>query len=136
MKLRIAQRTDLVARVLMATIFIVAGFGKIRSAELTHAYIESFGLPGELLWPTVVFEVSVGLLLAAGAFTRFAALLLAGFTLLSASIFHADFGDRMQLVPFLKNLAIAGGLLMIAKHGSPSFSVDGLRNESNSPHPN
>jgi putative oxidoreductase len=83
-----------------------------------------FGLPGILLAPTILLEVGAGLALLVGFKTRYVAFLLAGFAIVSAAIFHADFGDQIQQILFLKNLSIAGGFLLLAKIGAPGFSVD------------
>jgi putative oxidoreductase len=86
--------------------------------------MEAFGLPGILLAPTILFEVGAGLALLVGFKTRYVALLLAGFAIVSAVIFHSDFGDQIQQILFLKNVSIAGGFLLLAKIGAPGFSVD------------
>ncbi len=77
-----------------------------------------------LLAPTIVFEVGAGLALLVGFKTRIIALLLAGFSLVSAVIFHTDFSDQIQQIMFLKNVAMAGGFLLLAKVGAPGFSFD------------
>jgi len=96
----------------------------IGAFEATQGYMEVFGLPGILLAPTILFEVGAGLALLVGFKTRYVAVLSAGFVIVSAVIFHADFGDQIQQIMFLKNVAIAGGFLLLAKVGAPSFSVD------------
>ena len=118
---------ELSARVLMSCIFLIAGVGKIGSMEATQAYMASFGLPALLLAPTIAFEIGAGLMFALGLFTRHVALALAGFTLLSAAIFHTEFSDQAQTVLFLKNLAMTGGLLMFVAHGSAGLSIDARR---------
>lgn len=123
----ITRHVDAPARVLMAAIFILAGLGKLSATDATVAHMQAYGLPGGLLYPTILFELSCGLLLLIGFGTRFVATLLSVFSVLSAVIFHADFADQTHQVMFLKNLAMAGGLLLLAKHGSTSFSMDALR---------
>jgi putative oxidoreductase len=115
---------DAPARAFMAIIFILSGVGKIGAYQATQGYVEMFGLPGMLLTPTIVFEVGAGLALLVGFKTWIIALLLAGFSLVSAVIFHADFGDQIQQIVFLKNVAMAGGFLLLAKVGAPGFSFD------------
>lgn len=119
---------DLPSRALMATIFILSGVGKIGAFEATQGYMQAFGLPGILLTPTIVFEIGAGLLLLAGFKTRYIAFLLAGFSIATALIFHNNFGDQMQQIMFLKNLAMSGGLLLLAKTDAKDFSVDRLLN--------
>lgn len=118
------DHADLPARVLMSAIFILSGLGKLSAFEATQGYMEAFGVPGILLIPTVLFEVGAGLAVAVGLFTRPAALALAGFSLISALLFHAALGDQIQLIMFLKNLAMTGGLLLLVKHGPGAMSLD------------
>ena len=121
---RILNYADVPARAAMAAIFILSGISKIGAFEATQAYMQAFGLPGALLSPTIAFEILAGLALLVGLGTRPAALLLAGFTIVTAVIFHRDFGDQVQQIMFLKNLAMAGGLLLLARTGSPSLSLE------------
>jgi uncharacterized membrane protein YphA (DoxX/SURF4 family) len=79
------------------------------------------------LWPTAAFELGAGVLLLVGQFTRPVALLLAGFSIVTALIFHSHFADQIQMIMFLKNVAMTGGFLMIAKNGASGFSLDALR---------
>ncbi len=123
----VTKYTDLPARGLLAAIFLISGIGKISAFAGTQAYMEAFGVPGILLAPTIGFEILAGLALLAGFQTRLVALALAGFSVASALIFHTDFSQAGQDVHFLKNLAIAGGLLALAKTGAPGLSIDGLR---------
>jgi len=123
---QLTKFTDAPARALMAIIFILSGIGKIGAFESTQGYLEAFGLPGILLAPTILFEVGAGLFLLVGFKTRFVAVLLAGFAIVSAMIFHADFSDQIQQIMFLKNVAMVGGFLLLAKVGAPGFSVDQL----------
>jgi len=108
----------------MAAIFVLSGISKIGAFEGTQAYMEAFGMPGVLLGPTIVFEIFAGLALLLGLGARPAALMLAGFSIVTALIFHSDFGDQMQQIMFLKNVAMAGGLLLLARDGSPSLSLE------------
>ncbi len=123
---QLTKFADAPARAFMAIIFILSGVGKIGAFEATQGYMEAFGLPGMLLAPTILFEVGAGLTLLVGFKTRYVAVLLAGFTIVSALIFHADFGDQIQQIMFLKNVAMVGGLLLLAKVGAMGFSVDRL----------
>lgn len=121
---RLFDQIDLPARLLLSAIFILSGLGKLSAIEATQGYMEAFGVPGFLLIPTVLFEVGAGLAVALGIFTRLAAFALAGFSVVSALLFHAALGDQIQLIMFLKNLAMAGGLLLLAKHGAGEMSLD------------
>ncbi len=115
---------DVPARTLMSIIFILSGAGKIGAYSATLGYMEAFGLPGILLVPVIVFELGSGLALLVGFKTQHIAVLLAVFSIVTAVIFHADFSDQSQLLAFLKNVAMAGGFLLLAKEGAPDFSVD------------
>lgn len=115
---------NLVARILMSAIFILSGFGKITGYAGTQQYMEHMGVPGMLLPLVILTELGGGLLLLAGFKTRIVAFLLAGFTLLSAIIFHRNFADQMQMINFMKNVAMTGGLLMFVRYGAEAPSFD------------
>ena len=118
----------LAARVLLAQIFLVAGFGKLGAGYAgTQAYMEAMGIPGMLLPLVIALEIGGGLALIVGFMTRWAALALAGFAVVSAVIFHASFGDQTQAILFMKNLAMAGGLLLLYVQGAGSYSLDAKR---------
>ena len=117
----------LFARALMSLIFISAGISKIGGYAATQAYMESAAVPGMLLPLVIALELGGGLALLLGFGARIAAAALAGFSLLAALLFHADFADQMQSILFMKNLAITGGLLMVALHGPGAWSVERLR---------
>ncbi|HSH73547.1 MAG TPA: DoxX family protein [Methylophilaceae bacterium] len=117
----------LAGRILLAIIFILAGIGKIKDPAGTIGYMQSVGLPGILLWPTIALEVLGGLAIVVGFQTRLVAFLLAGFTIVAAVMFHNNFGDQMQMIMFLKDLSIAGGLLLLVASGSTALSVDTKR---------
>lgn len=121
---QLTKFVDAPARALMAVIFILSGVGKIGAYEATQEYMEAFGLPGMLLAPTILFEVGAGLALLVGFKMRYVAVLLAGFVIVTSVVFHADFSDQIQQIMFLKNFAMAGGFLLLAKYGAPGFSVD------------
>lgn len=119
----------LLGRVLLATIFLVSGCGKLLAPSDTIAYIASAGLP---LPPaayavTLVVELAGGLLLLIGFKARLAALVLALFSIAAAAQFHSAFGDPDQWIHFMKNLAIAGGLLQVFAFGAGAISVDAQR---------
>ncbi|MBI3144712.1 MAG: DoxX family protein [Pseudogulbenkiania sp.] len=103
----------IVSRVLLAQLFIVSGFGKIGGYAGTQGYMQAMGVPGALLPLVILVELGGGLLLVAGIFTRWAALALAGFSVAAALIFHTHFAEQMQMIMFMKNLSIAGGLLLL-----------------------
>jgi putative oxidoreductase len=114
----------LVARILIGVLFIVAGLGKLGDVAGFSGYLASGGLPAFLAWPTVLFEIGLGLALIAGFQTRIMALLGAGFCVLAALLYHFQPADQMQMTSFFKNLAIAGGLLLLASNGPGRFALD------------
>lgn len=117
----------LVARLLLAHIFLLAGFGKITGYAGTQGYMESMGIPGALLPLVIALEIGGALALIVGLFTRWAALALAGFCVASALIFHRNFAEQMQMIQFMKNFAMAGGLLLLYVQGAGAFSLDARR---------
>jgi putative oxidoreductase len=116
-----------VGRVLLALIFVLAGLSKITDQAGTISYMASVGLPSYLLPLVILTEVGGGLLFLLGYQTRIVAILLAGFTLLTAIFFHHNFADQMQMTNFLKNLAIVGGFLYAFGFGAGQFSLDNWR---------
>ena len=119
-----AQSTALlVGRLLLATIFLHEGIAKLGNYAGAVAYTKAFGLPAELLPVAIAVELGCGLLIALGLYARAAALLLAGFCLFTAAVFHTKFGDRNQLLHFEKNLAMAGGLLVLAACGPGRYAL-------------
>ncbi|VAW81462.1 Uncharacterized membrane protein, DoxX/SURF4 family [hydrothermal vent metagenome] len=121
--------TQLAGRALMSAIFITAGINKLGAGYAgTQGYMESMGLPGALLPLVILLEIGGGLAVLLGWKTRIAAFLLAGFSLLSALIFHANFADQMQSIMFMKNLAIAGGFLFLVADETHAWSIDAKQN--------
>jgi putative oxidoreductase len=116
----------LLGRIGLSLIFIISGWGKIAGYAGTQQYMEAAGLPGALLPLVIALELGGGLAILTGAFTRWIALALAVFSLASAALFHADFGDVAQATNFWKNAAMAGGFLMLAAHGAGTLSLDHL----------
>jgi putative oxidoreductase len=120
---------DLVAtggRVLLAAIFVASGAGKLADPAGTAAYIASAGLPLPILgaWAAIAVELLGGIALILGLRVRAVAALLAVFSLVTAVFFHAQFADQNQMIHFLKNLGLAGGLLQVVAFGGGRFSLD------------
>ena len=115
---------ELVGRIFISALFLIEGVGKLFTQEQVITYMEDYGVPGILFIPAVVVEILFPLLLIVGYKTRLAALVMTLFTLTVAIIFHTDFSDGMQLIFFLKDLAIAGGFMIIIAYGSNKFSID------------
>ena len=116
-----------VGRILVAAIFILSGFGKIGAPAATQGYIAAMGLPAPLLAyvGAIAIELGGGLLLLAGYRTRLVAAVLAVFSIVTAFVFHHALADQNQMIHFLKNLAMAGGLLQFVAYGAGRISLDG-----------
>lgn len=114
-------------RVLLATLFLLAGLQKIGVYEGTLAYMASQGVPGFMLPIVIALEVLGALAIIVGWHTRLVAFLLAGFSLVSALLFHFKLDDAVQMTMLLKNVAIAGAFLLLVAHGAGAYSVDNRR---------
>ena len=116
--------SDLAARILLSAMFFIAGLSKIGAYAGTQGYMESQGVPGFLLPLVIGVEVIALVLLLVGWQTRYAAIALAGFTAAAAFMFHLNFADQIESIMFMKNIAITGGLLLLATHGAGELSLD------------
>ncbi len=118
-----------VGRLFIAFIFIASGLGKIAAPGATQGYIAAVGLPLPMIsyLIAILVELAGGILILIGYQVRITGLVLAVFTLATAVIFHTNFADQNQMIHFLKNVAIAGGLLQVAAFGAGSFSLDRWR---------
>jgi putative oxidoreductase len=115
----------LLGRVLLATIFVHEGWDIFATSYAgAVAYMQKSGVPGVLLPAVIALQLGGGVLIAAGAMTRVVSLVFAAFCLLTAVLFHWQFADRNQLLHFEKDLAIAGGFLLLAVSGPGLWSVD------------
>lgn len=118
---------EFTGRSFLAAIFLITGLGKIGHYAGTQDYMAAAGVPGQLLPLVIALEVAGALAIVIGWQTRLAALALAGFSLLAAVIFHAHFQEQIQTILFLKNVAIAGGFLLLFVHGAGPWSLDARR---------
>ena len=116
--------SQLVARVFLGHIFLLAGISKMSAYEVTQGYMDMMGVPGMLLPLVILLEIGGGLAIIAGWQTKWTALALAGFSVVAAAIFHNNFGDQTQMILFMKNISITGGLLLLSTHGAGVFSLD------------
>jgi len=119
-----ANLFDLIGRIFISSIFLLSGYNKIFNYADTITWMEGFSIPGFLLWPAIVLEIVLPILIIVGYQTQISAILLAMFCIATAVIFHLDFADQMQTIAFLKNFALAGGFLFIAVHGPKEWSME------------
>ena len=115
---------EFIGRLLLSALFLIEGFGKISMQEDVIMYMEDYGVPEILFVPATVLEILFPLLLIIGYKTKWAASVMALFTFTVAIIFHTDFSEGMQMVFFLKDMAIAGGFMIIVAYGPSKISLD------------
>ena len=115
---------EFIGRLLLSALFLIEGFGKISMQEDVIMYMEEYGVPGMLFVPATILEILFPLLLIVGYRTKWIALIMALFTFTVAIIFHTDFNEGMQMIFFLKDLAIAGGFMIILVYGPGKISLD------------
>ena len=111
-------------RLLLSALFLIEGVGKITVQEDVIMYMEDYGVPGVLFVPAIVLEILFPLLLIVGYRTKWAAAVMALFTFAVAIIFHTDFSEEMQMIFFLKDIAIAGGFMIVVAYGPGKISLD------------
>ncbi|MCP4790032.1 MAG: DoxX family protein [Gammaproteobacteria bacterium] len=128
----IQQLSTPVGRLLLSFIFIMSGLAKIGGGyAATQGYMESVGISGSLLPLVILVEIAAGSAVLVGWKTRWAALALAGFSIVSGILFHSNFNDQTQMIMFMKNISMAGGLLILVSLGAGSYSFDN-RQKTNS----
>ena len=123
---------DLAGRVLLSAMFLIAGVGKISGYAGTQGYMEAMGVPGALLPLVIALEVFGAIAIIVGFRTRLVAAALAGFTLAAGFIFHGG-EDPMQQILLLKNVAVAGGFLLLVARGAGDWSLDARRHRLTAP---
>ena len=119
--------TLLVGRVGLSLIFILSGISKITAYRATANLLVAHALPPGLLPLVILVELGGGLAILCGLAARSAAIMLFVFSILAAVLFHGNFADHHQWINFMKNLAIAGGFLVLAVHGPGDLSLDAWR---------
>ena len=113
---------DFIGRLFISALFLLSAYNKILSIDGTMGWMEGFGVPGFLLYPTIVLEIILPLFIIIGYYARLSAGLLAVFCVATAFIFHFDFTDQMQTIAFLKNIGLAGGFLFIVANGTKDWA--------------
>ena len=111
-------------RIFLSTLFLFEGIRKFFYQDETIEYMENFGVPELLFYPSLFFEIIFPILLIIGFKTRFVAKLMFLFTITVSLIFHTDFSNHMQIIAFLKNFYIAGGFLLIASYEAKMCTID------------
>jgi putative oxidoreductase len=127
MSLPVKEAAALAGRLLIAALFLHEAWSKLTGYSAALAYAQAFGVPGQLMPLAIGVEVGCGFLILLGYHTRAAALLLAGFCVATAVLFHTKLGNRNELLHFEKDLAIAGGLLVLFARGAGGWALDALR---------
>ena len=115
---------DLLGRILISSLFLISAYNKLFSIDGTMGWMEGYGVPGLLIYPTIVLEIILPLFVIVGYKARISSALLAIFCILTAFIFHSDFSEQIQLILFLKNISLAGGFLFIVANGTKDWSID------------
>lgn len=115
---------ELGGRILLASLFLLSGLSKISGYGATAGYMAAMGVSAALLPIVIATEVLGSVAIIVGWHTRIAAFLLAGFTLLAAALFHNKLGDQIQMIMFLKDVAITGAFLMLVANGAGRLSLD------------
>ena len=115
---------EFIGRLLLSALFLIEGFAKVSMQENVIMYMEDYGVPGILFLPALVVEILFPLLLIIGYKTKWTASVMALFTFIVAVIFHSDFSEGMQMISFLKNIAIAGGFIIVVANGPGKISLD------------
>ena len=122
--------SQLVARLFLGQIFLLSGILKISGYEGTQGYMDAMGVPGMLLPLVILLEIGGGLAIIAGWQTKLVSIALAAFTVVAAVIFHNNLSDQIQMIMFMKNIAIAGGFILLVVHGAGGYSLDSRRSKS------
>ncbi|WP_394131910.1 DoxX family protein [Shewanella maritima] len=120
----IQQLSAPIGRFLLSLIFVMSGVNKLGEFEATQGYMDAMGVPGILLPIVIITEIVGGIAIILGWKTKIAAFGLAGFTFLSAVLFHADFSNTTDIISFMKNLAITGAFLLLVAQGAGAYSLD------------
>ena len=115
---------EFLGRTLLSTLFLVEGIGKISMQEEVIMFMNDYGVPEILFIPAIIIEILFPLLLIIGYRAKWAASIMAIFTFTVAIIFHTDFSEGMQMIFFLKDIAIAGGFMIIVAYGPGKISLD------------
>jgi|TARA_B100002052_G_C15553162_1_gene450026 putative oxidoreductase len=115
---------DFFGRIFISALFLISAYNKILNIDGSISWMEGYGVPGFLLYPTIILEIILPVFVIIGYNARISAGLLSIFCIVTAFLFHFDFSDQGQVVSFLKNIGLAGGFLFIVVNGTKEWSVD------------
>ena len=118
---------DLLSRIFISLLFLINGYFKTVNYDGTLEWMEGYNVPGILLIPAIILEFAAPILIIVGYKTKIVAFLLAAFCMTTALIFHTDFSSQIQITSFLKNIALAGGFLLIVVNGAKKYSLDNIK---------
>jgi putative oxidoreductase len=121
------EAAALVGRLLLAALFLHEAWSKLAGYSAAIAYAQAFGVPAALMPLAIATEAGCAILILLGYHARAAALILAAFCMATAVIFHSKLASRNELLHFEKDLAIAGGLLLLFARGAGGWALDALR---------
>jgi len=113
-----------IGRLLISFMFLMSGLNKAGNYTNTSGWMESMGVSSSILPLVILLEIIGALAIIVGWKTKIAAFLLAGFCFVSALIFHSDFSNQVEMIMFMKNIAIAGGFLILVANGAGNYSLD------------
>ena len=119
-----ANFIDFIGRLFISSVFLFSGYNKIMNFDATVNFMEGFGVPGFLLWPTIILEILLPIFIIIGYQIRISAIALALFSVATGIIFHFDFTNQMQIIALLKNLGLAAGFMFIAIHGTKDWTLE------------
>jgi len=123
---------ELLGRIFLSFLFLFEGIKKLFFfQEETQMYMEEYGIPEILFFPSALLEIVLPIFIIIGFKTRLCASIMVIFTISVTLIFHLDFNNQMQLITFLKNISIAGGLLIIVTNENRYFSIDNFLKNKN-----
>ena len=111
-------------RLLISFMFLMSGLNKAGNYSNTSGWMESMGVSSSILPLVILLEIIGAFAIIIGWHTKITAFLLAGFSIISALIFHSDFSNQVEMIMFMKNIAIAGGFLFLVVNGPGNFSID------------
>ncbi len=115
---------DFIGRTFISLVFLISGYNKFINYDNTVSWMEGYGISGILLWPTIILEIILPIMIIIGFKAQISAILLAIFCMATALIFHFDLSNQMQVVALLKNFGLAGGFIFIAINGTGSWAID------------